>query len=61
MKSAGRYPGVQIVGTYSPPHGPLDAAFYNECRARITTAQPDIAHPEHSGTDTTGATLSSNG
>jgi N-acetylglucosaminyldiphosphoundecaprenol N-acetyl-beta-D-mannosaminyltransferase len=37
-----RYPGVQIVGTYSPPYGPLDAAFYKECCARITTAKPDV-------------------
>ena len=36
------YPGVQIVGTYAPPFGPLDTAFYEECRARLIRAQPDI-------------------
>jgi hypothetical protein len=28
---------------------------------RMTSRTDDSAHPEHSGTDTTGATLSSNG
>jgi N-acetylglucosaminyldiphosphoundecaprenol N-acetyl-beta-D-mannosaminyltransferase len=42
LQAEKRYPGVQIVGTYSPPFGPIDDAFYRECHERIGQARPDI-------------------
>lgn len=30
-----RYPGAQVVGSYSPPFAPVDDAYVEDCRARI--------------------------
>ncbi|NMD93848.1 WecB/TagA/CpsF family glycosyltransferase [Rhodococcus sp. BL-253-APC-6A1W] len=38
----GRYPGIKISGSYSPPFGPLDHEFYAEAVQRIRKADPDI-------------------
>ncbi|WP_200896289.1 WecB/TagA/CpsF family glycosyltransferase [Pseudarthrobacter chlorophenolicus] len=37
-----RYPGVQVVGTYAPPFGPLDEDFISECAAATEPASPDV-------------------
>ncbi|WAM16832.1 WecB/TagA/CpsF family glycosyltransferase [Rhodococcus sp. JS3073] len=34
--------GVNIAGTYSPPFGPIDDDFYNECVARIEETDSQI-------------------
>lgn len=37
-----RMPGLQIVGTYTPPFGPLDARQERELIESVAHAQPDI-------------------
>jgi N-acetylglucosaminyldiphosphoundecaprenol N-acetyl-beta-D-mannosaminyltransferase len=37
-----QFPGVQIAGTWAPPYGPLDAAFYDEAAERIHAAEADV-------------------
>lgn len=37
-----RYPGLQVVGTFTPPHRPLDAAETESLRADIAACQPDL-------------------
>jgi N-acetylglucosaminyldiphosphoundecaprenol N-acetyl-beta-D-mannosaminyltransferase len=37
-----RCPGMRVVGTYTPPFRPLDAAESRQLRAAIARAQPDI-------------------
>ena len=37
-----RFPGIQIVGSYAPPFGPLTAEQDDEVVARINAANPDI-------------------
>lgn len=41
-ESSKRYPGVQIVGSYAPPFGPLDDKFFDEAVTRIRAADPHI-------------------
>ena len=38
----GRFPGVQIVGTYEPPFRPLDAGEQEILKKIVRDAQPDI-------------------
>jgi N-acetylglucosaminyldiphosphoundecaprenol N-acetyl-beta-D-mannosaminyltransferase len=37
-----RYPGLQIVGTYTPPFRPLNAEEEQDLRAQLETSQADI-------------------
>ena len=37
-----RFPGVQIVGTYTPPFRPLNPSEENELVAQIRAVQPDL-------------------
>ena len=39
---ASRFPGVQIVGTYTPPFRPLNAAEEDDLAAQIRESRPDI-------------------
>lgn len=41
-KLEGRFPGVQIAGTYTPPFRPLDAAEELELAERVRAAKPDL-------------------
>jgi N-acetylglucosaminyldiphosphoundecaprenol N-acetyl-beta-D-mannosaminyltransferase len=41
-KLKARFPKMQIVGTFTPPFRPLNAAEEDELRERIRVAQPDI-------------------
>ena len=41
-KLEARFPGVQIVGTYTPPFRPLNAAEKQELAAQVRAAQPDM-------------------
>ncbi|WP_062071310.1 WecB/TagA/CpsF family glycosyltransferase [Demequina sediminicola] len=41
-KVAERFPGAVIVGSYAPPFGPLDEAFYADCVPRIEASDADI-------------------
>ncbi len=36
------YPGCEIVGTHSPPFGPLSDEFYETCTEAIIEADPDM-------------------
>jgi N-acetylglucosaminyldiphosphoundecaprenol N-acetyl-beta-D-mannosaminyltransferase len=38
----GRFPGLRIVGTYTPPFRPLNEAERENLRARISILKPDI-------------------
>jgi len=37
-----RFPGLRIVGTYTPPFRPLNAAEKEDLRARVSSVSPDI-------------------
>lgn len=37
-----RYPGVQIVGAYSPPFAPVDDDYIEDCAARIVGEGADV-------------------
>jgi N-acetylglucosaminyldiphosphoundecaprenol N-acetyl-beta-D-mannosaminyltransferase len=37
-----RFPGVRVSGTYSPPFGPLDEAYIEDCRRRVAESDSDI-------------------
>ena len=37
-----RFPGLQVVGTYTPPFRPLNASEENQLEALIASARPDI-------------------
>lgn len=37
-----RFPGLRVVGTYTPPFGPLSPEQESELRERMADAQPDI-------------------
>jgi len=37
-----QFPGLRVVGTYSPPFGPLSAESEHELRAMVNRAKPDI-------------------
>ena len=37
-----RYPGLQIVGTYTPPFRPLNAEEENDLRSQLETSQADV-------------------
>ena len=41
-KLIGRYPNVKIVGTYSPPFGPMSPTQEEELLSRINCVHPDI-------------------
>ncbi|MBN9610381.1 MAG: WecB/TagA/CpsF family glycosyltransferase [Actinobacteria bacterium] len=36
------YPGVRIVGRYSPPYAPVTSAYVRDCVDRIQPCRPDI-------------------
>lgn len=37
-----RFPGVEIVGTFTPPFRPLDARELADLRGRVAAARPDV-------------------
>jgi N-acetylglucosaminyldiphosphoundecaprenol N-acetyl-beta-D-mannosaminyltransferase len=41
-KLKARFPKMEIVGTYTPPFRPLNAAEENELREKVRVARPDI-------------------
>ena len=37
-----RFPGIRIVGSYTPPFRPLTAAEFEELRSKVASVQPDF-------------------